>query len=631
MSVLFDKFGKLLQAVRIFAIGGSVLFGGSGFAASGTLVASPEVVIIAAGQTNGESLLSWTSEQTEIVYLTVSCDGAGESVVGYSLPSGSINIPWISAGRTCDFRLRAESAEGDILDDVAVEGVLESPSGVISANPMTVFIPSGISNGATEIAWSAVNSSMAFLMVDCGSGIESEVGQVHPTGTLLVDWITPSSECSFRLRSASGSLLDEVTVTGSISNTPSGSIAASPNPVPVPTNRLHGTTHISWNAEDTEYVYLTVSCGGAAESEVGFAYPNGNIDVDWISVGISCMFRLRAETLDGTILDAVDVVGVASELQAAVISATPEIVYLPSTQPFGSTELRWDLGASTSGILTRTCGGLNETVMRSVHGSGSLIYDQVEVYRGCVFRLRDDAGGVLSSVSVYGANVNEAGDFASLLFGPSPQPGQFSVGRTEDICFDGHRTGQIRQITRFESGLITLDNVTGSLRFSSIFDVDDGFVRNRVDAILSSSEPGFAEGATYTLIPPLPYARLDLVNGANAFENWAFEYCAPSNEGKDEAGVQLQCSLGSIDEYEISHGIVDTPNYRLLMHTEYYKDNKGELRTVSEFDLNQGRLLGFWRSAKAPDPQALWSDEIWYHVCPEEAACGCYNAHPPGG
>lgn len=596
------------------------------FAASGDLIADPELVIIPAGQSTGTSNLSWTSVGTQLVYITVACGQGNESVVGYSLPTGSITVPWITATQACTFRLRAETANGQTLDVVTVTGYQPAATGSLSANPSTVVIPAGQTHGTTQLSWTAINTDIAFLTVDCGTGTESPVGQVFPVGTLSVNWITPDSACLFRLRTAAlaGQVLDEVNVVGLAAGVPSGSIGATPDRVLIPHNQTHGSTQLSWNATNTEFIYLTVACGAAAESELGFAFPAGTMTIPWISAGITCKFRLRAETLTGTVLDEVDVTGVAQTAPTGSISASPEVVHLEAGNGSGSTVLSWTLAGSSAGIVTKACDGGTEVTLLSVGPSGVLSFSPIGANMICIFRLRNQSstGIVLASVTVRGVVSQPASDFATLLFGPGPQSGQGSTGRTEDICQNGQRTGQKRQITRFENGQITLDNVTSNLRFRSTFDLGGGYLRNVSDATVESSVPTYPQGATYTLLPPLPYARLNIDNSNDSFSNWGFQHCTPGTTGSKGNTSNPVCASGVILSYGISLQIQETANYTLLTHTEDYRDVSSQLHTVSEFDLDQGRFLGYWRTENGS------TSPTWYHVCPEADACSCYNPHP---
>ncbi len=87
-------------------------------------------------------------------------------------------------------------------------------------------------------------------------------------------------------------------------------IKASPSVVAIPPGSSLGKTTISWRVSGGSSFYITVNCGGSGESL--FASSGAGTykqAAPWISVGSSCTFLLRSESVTGNEIDSVTVVG----------------------------------------------------------------------------------------------------------------------------------------------------------------------------------------------------------------------------------------------------------------------------------------------------------------------------------
>ncbi len=283
------------------------------FAQSGTLTASPSVVVIPIGGNVGNTNMSWTASGANAFHVTVNC-GSGEQLMA-STPAGthSVNVPWITIGSSCAFRLRSKTVTGTVLSTVTVIGV--TTNGAISASPETVTIPQGQSLGDTTVAWVGEYADSFHVTVNC-NGSEEQLMASTGAGThsVLVPWIGVGSNCVFNLRpqTPSASILDSVTVTG-IAGTgpaPSGSISAAPTTVTIPVGQSTGSTTLSWNSAGVSQAYVMSSCAGGAQSifatsGAGSFSQAANI----IPVGAFCTFQLRANSTAGQLLGSVTVTG----------------------------------------------------------------------------------------------------------------------------------------------------------------------------------------------------------------------------------------------------------------------------------------------------------------------------------
>jgi hypothetical protein len=398
-------------SLRANAPGGPVL--GSvtvnGVAPNGAISASPETVVIPAGQTHGNTNIGWVGEYAGSFHVTVNC-GGGDGLFASSGPgSNSQGAPWIGVGSQCVFSLHADSASGPVLDSVVVNGVAgQAPSGSISASPTTVNIPAGQSSGSTTLSWVGQNAGTFVVTRDCGSGESVVTSSGAGSYSQVASGITAGANCAFRLRadSAAGTVLGSVAVTGVATQTATGTLTATPATVTIPAGQSTGTTTLNWTAQGASAFHVTVSCGGGAESLFASSGAGSyNQAAPWITVGANCAFRLRANTTTGPVLATANVTGVAGQAPTGSISASPTTVNIPSGQSTGSSTISWNTSGVTQAHVRSSCAGATQTGF-AVTGAGSFsqVANFIPVGASCIFQLRaDSAGGtLLGSVTVTG-------------------------------------------------------------------------------------------------------------------------------------------------------------------------------------------------------------------------------------
>lgn len=281
--------------------------------------------------------------------------------------------------------------------------------GQIEASPAVVPVPpSGV--GTTSILWYVSGGPLFYITVNCGGPGES-VFASSGEGSYSQDapWITLGSSCTFYLRadSPNGYLLGATTVIGV---GPVGSVAASPETVVIPYGSSVGTTTISWNGQNASAFHVTVQCGGGAESLFASSGPGYNSqDAPWITVGSSCLFRLRADNpYSGPEVANVTVTGQAGVPDAGVISAWPEVIEIPIGQLSGSTQISWNTNVDTA-YVTKSCNGASP-VFFAVSGYGRAnATASIRANNSCLFEVRSGSqyGPVLDSVSVYAYRLDD--------------------------------------------------------------------------------------------------------------------------------------------------------------------------------------------------------------------------------
>ncbi len=277
-------------------------------------------------------------------------------------------------------------------------------SGSINASPATVVIPSGSSVGTTTIQWSASGATTFHVTVQCNGGSESLFASSGAgTYSQNAPWIQVGSSCTFRLRQSTttGIVLASVLVTGV---GPSGSISASPQTVVIPAGSSVGTSTLQWTGSGASLFHVTVQCGGSESLFASSGPGTASQAAPWITVGSSCIFRLRAETPSGTELAQVTVVGVAGAAATGSINASPTTVVIPPGQSSGSTLLSWtSSGASQVYVLVACNGGAQSTLTSGGAGAGSYT-TWISVGSSCIYQLRASSvgGTLLGSVTVTG-------------------------------------------------------------------------------------------------------------------------------------------------------------------------------------------------------------------------------------
>jgi hypothetical protein len=377
------------------------------FAQSGTLSASPSVVVIPIGGSVGDTNMTWTASGASAFHVTVNCGGGEQLMASTSAGTHSVNVPWIQIGSSCTFRLRSWTVTGTVLSTVTVIGV--TTNGAITGVPTTVVIPPGQSVGSTNIGWVGEYGSTFHVTVDCGGGEQLMGSTGAGTHSVTAPWITVGASCLFRLRSetVNGPILDSVTVTGVAGTgpTPSGSISVSPNTVSIPAGQSSGSTTVSWNGQNASGFVVTGDCGSGEAPFASSGAGSYSQVAAWITVGASCVFRLRADSASGPLLGSANVTGVAGQSVSGSISASPTTVTIPVGQSTGSTTLSWNsAGASQAYVMSSCAGAAQSTFATSGAGSFNQAANIIPVGASCIFQLRANAtnGPLLGSVTVTG-------------------------------------------------------------------------------------------------------------------------------------------------------------------------------------------------------------------------------------
>lgn len=281
--------------------------------------------------------------------------------------------------------------------------------GHIEASPEVVSVPpSGV--GTTTILWYVSGAPEFYITVNCGGGGGETVFASSGEGSYSQDapWITLGSACTFYLRadSPNGTLLSATTVIGV---GPVGSLSASPETVVIPPGSYVGTTNIAWNGQGASVFHVTVQCGGA-ETLFGSTGPGYySQDAPWITVGQTCLFRLRAnDPYTGTEVANVTVTGVAGSAITGTIAASPQVIEIPFGQNTGSTEIFWNSNASVA-YVTMSCYGTTPVFFAaSGPGYASATASGISAGATCTFELHANSqnGEVLDSVTVTTWNPN---------------------------------------------------------------------------------------------------------------------------------------------------------------------------------------------------------------------------------
>jgi hypothetical protein len=275
--------------------------------------------------------------------------------------------------------------------------------GNINASPAVVSIPSGSSTGTTTIFWDAYGASLFYVTVDCGGGNEGIFASSGPGNSQQdANWIQVGQACTFLLRadSPNGALLSSVSVVGV---GPTGSMSAEPSTVVIPPGSSSGSTTVYWDGSSASIFYVTVDCGGGNEGLFASSGPGPNSqEANWIVVGQTCTFRLRADSAYGPEVANVTVTGVAGQALSGSISASPSTIYIPYGQYTGSTTISWNSNASTSYVMASCYGSSPYNFATAGSGSYALTAGGFTAGTYCTFELRANSpiGQLLDSVTV---------------------------------------------------------------------------------------------------------------------------------------------------------------------------------------------------------------------------------------
>ncbi len=187
-----------------------------GVSPAGSISANPTTIVIPNGSL-GSSTISWSASNVSSTWVTLVANGGAEQVFASGGTTGSATAPWIQAGSSYVFTLRADSSAGAVLSSVTVTGQYPPvPSCTVSASPASIAVGQqstlsvSCSNGATSFNWSNPNGgplpsgtggsytfgaagTYAYSVQGCnssGCGAYSAAASVSVSGPVSVDSFT---------------------------------------------------------------------------------------------------------------------------------------------------------------------------------------------------------------------------------------------------------------------------------------------------------------------------------------------------------------------------------------------------------------------------------------------------------
>ncbi len=238
---------------------------------------------IPAGAAPGETTVTWTTGNGTEGRVKVSTDGGLERTVAAG-PKGTLPVNWISGSSMYEFRLYTATVPSTLLARVSVS---RAPADSIPHTPPDVDI-SRLGGSDPEVDprvrvnWTTGDRSDGVVYVSTDGGPGEVFGQ-GPTGSVIADWIRPTSSYEFKLYSvssrallASASLIatavralesqsDEPLSAERIATIRSRSfLTATPNPVPPGLGG--GTSEVAWNLDALGHGQVAVAVDGGAET-----------------------------------------------------------------------------------------------------------------------------------------------------------------------------------------------------------------------------------------------------------------------------------------------------------------------------------------------------------------------------
>jgi len=262
--------------------------------ASGYIVASPANIVVESGQL-GTTNVSWSVSGASHGEVWVSHNGAPETPFAAGA-NGSVAAPWIQQGHTYLFKLYEGSSHTNLLASTAVAGIV--PNGTITANPVTVGVPSG-QTGSTVLTVQS-NANVVQVWVSVNYQPETIVSQMF-NGTLPINWIQAGNSYEFRLYAGTqqSQLLDTVTVTGVENPNITGTISANPSTMVIVPGQT-GNVALSWTNShqiNTAIANIRYRVNDGPEMLLVHVYGNSGV-VNWSQLqdGLTYEYRLYAGT-----------------------------------------------------------------------------------------------------------------------------------------------------------------------------------------------------------------------------------------------------------------------------------------------------------------------------------------------
>ena len=156
-----------------------------------TLSAQPNPVPPSVGV--GRTTIAWSTGNEPSGPVYVSENGGPEILFAGESRYGSQDAPWISVGKTYEFRLYSGGDRRRLLSTVVVTSKAD-PFVFAMPNP----VPAGTSAGRTEIRWNTGDGSAGELYVSIDNAPEILFAR-NPQGTQVAPWIQSGSVYVFRL------------------------------------------------------------------------------------------------------------------------------------------------------------------------------------------------------------------------------------------------------------------------------------------------------------------------------------------------------------------------------------------------------------------------------------------------
>jgi hypothetical protein len=276
---------------------------------AGQITANPEVVIIPAGVSSGSTSISWTTVNCAAAQVTVTAAGGAEQLFGDATSFQNSLAPWIGL-TTFTFRLYGDRTRTLLLDSVVVTGV-RSPSGSISAIPVTFKLPTADATFSTTLSWTTSGGLGGWVTRSVAGGAEQLIAQGGSNASFVVSGLG-AGETVFRLYAdeARTQLLGSIIVTGAPPLP--GSITASPSTFTIAAGATF-STDLSWTTSQGATGWVTRSAAGAPEELLTRGGSTSGFEVSGLGAGRT-VFRFYGDEARTQLLDSVEVLGTTSLL-----------------------------------------------------------------------------------------------------------------------------------------------------------------------------------------------------------------------------------------------------------------------------------------------------------------------------
>jgi len=395
-----------------------------------SLTATPNPVVVPFGATVGATTITWSAPQAQAVELHIGSPNGILFSGGGS--SGSAQTgPWVSDGMT--FYLQDTTGgkslvAANTLATLVVHVAQQAAQLSFSANPNPVSVPTGITAGATTLAWSAPQAGRVELHLGSPTGILFAAGTSAgsaQTGPWVTDGMTFYLQDTTSGKALTAANTLATLIVHVVQQAAQLSFSANPNPIPVVSGALLGSTLLQWDAPGAETVEIHV--GSAAGILFAGGAPSGTAQTgQWVSDGMT--FYLQ-DTSGGKALSAANTIAtLVVHLQKQVLlSANPNPIPVAFGATVGATTISWNAptGTLVEVHLTSPDGPLFAAgVSEGSAATGAWVSD------GMTFYLQDVTGGkALAAANTLGtAVVHLQSQQASASLTANPNPIFISVG-----------------------------------------------------------------------------------------------------------------------------------------------------------------------------------------------------------